>query len=82
LGGEEFAIIFPQTRISDALQVLERIRVAIEKLRIAKFEQARITVSIGVTELSKEESSAELLKHADRALYLAKEQGRNCIVTD
>lgn len=81
-GGEEFAIIFPQTRISDAMQVLERIREAIEKLRIAKFEQARITVSIGVTELSKEESSAELLKHADRALYMAKEQGRNRIVTD
>lgn len=80
-GGEEFAIIFPQTMLADAVLVLERIRVAIENLRVENFEEARITVSIGVTELTKEESSAELLKNADRALYTAKEQGRNRIVT-
>lgn len=80
-GGEEFAIIFPQTPLADALVVLERIRRATENMHIEKFEQAKITVSIGATELSDEESSAQLLKNADRALYTAKEQGRNRIVT-
>lgn len=83
-GGEEFAIISPHIRLRDAAELAERIRKHIElhELSLAGSRQnrqiIRITVSIGVAELSPGISSAEqLIKCADQALYYAKESGRN-----
>jgi len=79
-GGEEFAVILPDTDIKNAVDVCERFR---EKLAERMFEfnssQFKITVSIGVASLgkSKAKSFDELVRMADQALYQAKERGRN-----
>lgn len=77
-GGEEFAILFPETTASAARAVAERIRSAVEA---EAFEAAgasfRITVSAGVAEASGVEDRKSLLVHADEALYAAKGGGRN-----
>src|SRR5690606_11991160 len=79
-GGEEFAVIFPNITLAEALSVLQRLQSVIERMRIAAYPNARVTVSIGVKQCIAMESSAELLKAADRALYQAKKQGRNRII--
>jgi diguanylate cyclase (GGDEF)-like protein len=83
-GGEEFVVISPNTGIPAAGKLAERIRDRIEshELRLATAGQdqqtLRITVSVGVAELSAEMSSgAQLIKCADEALYEAKQSGRN-----
>jgi diguanylate cyclase (GGDEF)-like protein len=79
-GGEEFAIILPGTPIEDARIAAERIRKAIESLRI-KHEDNWIdfTMSLGIASFQAEAgtTSIELIKRADSALYQAKKQGRN-----
>lgn len=77
LGGEEFAILLPETPLDAAQGFAERLRQRVESLSIP-FEDASlcITVSIGVTSLCPEDIEATL-RRADRALYLAKENGRN-----
>lgn len=80
-GGEEFAIIFPQTDAEQAITVLERIRIAVEQLTFAEVSvEARVTVSIGVMSSASSDNPAQLLQLADRALYNAKELGRNRLV--
>lgn len=78
-GGEEFTLCLPSTDSDQALVVAERIRTKVETT-LVEFENdvIRMTVSIGVT-LNSENfgSHLELLRAADKALYLAKKQGRN-----
>ncbi len=78
-GGEEFIICLPQTDISEAMIVAERIRVNISNILLETQNQIiTITVSIGVTSYKQEDSSIdEVLSRADKALYKAKETGRN-----
>jgi len=77
-GGEEFAFVLPGTRVDDAKAAAERIRTAIatNKFLIAG-RQLEVTASLGLAELSRGDSLESLLKHADSALYAAKENGRN-----
>ena len=86
LGGEEFAIILPETAAPDASVIAERIRAAVEaltSLRAENGDTVRITLSIGVATISASTASFDaLLSSADRRLYLAKETGRNRIVDD
>ncbi|MDJ0920703.1 MAG: PleD family two-component system response regulator [Henriciella sp.] len=82
-GGEEFLIILPETDLNEALQGAERVREAIAG-RSFRLEQqgvdVKITVSAGVaTSGPGNETLAELLEEADRALYRAKQLGRNRI---
>ena len=83
-GGEEFVIIMPETDISFAHMVAERLRqdVAMAPFQIdADVSQLDITVSIGVTASEGDGDSAdEFLKRADQALYQAKKDGRNKVV--
>ena len=75
-GGEEFIILTPETDLSGALIHAERLRNDIEKF---EFKTAgHITSSFGVAEFNAETDSVEtLLERADKALYMAKEYGRN-----
>ena len=81
-GGEEFVLVMPDTDLSNAGLVAERLRSAIEQLTVQHDEVSlRITVSIGLTDFRPGESSAALAQRADEALYAAKAQGRNRVVT-
>jgi len=79
-GGEEFLAILPGASRNDVNKVGERLRRMIEDATVADGEQAiRITISVGVTsypEVDVEDETA-LVKQADKALYTAKEAGRN-----
>ncbi len=83
-GGEEFAILLPYTHIEEAKIVGERLRKAVEStpINIDK-KNINVTISMGLAEFSPDETGEELFKRADKALYEAKESGRNkvCINT-
>ncbi|RKY84288.1 hypothetical protein DRQ09_08840 [candidate division KSB1 bacterium] len=82
-GGEEFAIILIETVMDEAYLSAERIRRNIEKLRISyQGGTYSVTVSIGISEYSTGvKSEDELVAQADKALYQAKAEGRNRVVT-
>jgi diguanylate cyclase (GGDEF)-like protein len=80
-GGEEFLIVLPETSEPEALELAERIRQTIAALKLDI--DLVLTVSIGVASLSLETEvdSHTFIKQADDAVYKAKEQGRNQVVT-
>ncbi len=82
MGGEEFAIMLPQTDLDEAFIVAERIRNAIEGIVIdTPSEPLRFTISIGVsTSIDTDEDIEKTLTRADKSLYAAKEQGRNRVI--
>jgi diguanylate cyclase (GGDEF)-like protein/PAS domain S-box-containing protein len=80
IGGEEFSIILPNTSVNSTIDFAERIRRSQSKLRITGEWKGEVslTVSIGVASFSTDDKSFdELLSRADKALYQAKELGRN-----
>ena len=81
-GGEEFSVLLPETRLHEALTALERLRLAISRCQTAVAQRAtvRITVSIGVAQWRDGWSLDDLIHAADRALYRAKQSGRNRVV--
>jgi diguanylate cyclase (GGDEF)-like protein len=83
LGGEEFAVLLPATRVPDALHMAERIRASAEQHGVPIGDHGatvRYTISGGVAGLRPGESLAQLSARADAALYRAKLEGRNRIV--
>ena len=85
-GGEEFLIVLPETDLAGARVVADKLRRLVEAVRspMDDGEEASVTVSIGLASradvgLPKEATPRDLLEHADRALYRAKEEGRNRI---
>ena len=83
IGGDEFAILLPETVASDAAAVAERIRHLVAAETTSSDElQLNVTLSIGVADLSSKDikTHADMVNRADKALYAAKERGRNCIV--
>jgi diguanylate cyclase (GGDEF)-like protein len=85
MGGEEFCILLPQTRIDDASKVAERIRAAVENSPLTT-EQAviHLTVSIGVSSWKPDVDKTEddILSRTDNLMYTAKESGRNKVIVD
>lgn len=79
IGGEEFVVLMPHTRVREALGTAERLRAAMKKRTFGGLKHA-ITVSIGVAELQQNEDQESLLRRADQALYVAKHAGRNRVV--
>ena len=84
-GGEEFIIVFPRTKLKDAMNVCERLRKLIDKTVFfgqQNMPNKNVTVSIGVAEYNgKRKIKKETLIHkADENLYRAKESGRNRVV--
>lgn len=80
-GGEEFCILLPETDLSGAYAMAERIRAQVAALCVdAQLPQLRVSASFGVTLLWPEDPGFEaLFQRADRALYAAKERGRDCV---
>jgi len=83
VGGEEFAVLLPETDIDQAMDVAERLReeIAKAKVEIDQVLPINFTISIGVTTLTPQNENIEgLLNVADKALYVAKDSGRNRVV--
>jgi diguanylate cyclase (GGDEF)-like protein len=84
LGGEEFGVILPNTRKQDSFIIAERIRKAVERMRLPqeKFPvKEGTTVSIGMAEFPYDaENIEELIHNADKAMYRAKSLGKNKVV--
>lgn len=79
-GGEEFVVILPETPLEGALIAAERIRAKVEEEEVPNEEtqpNGKLTVSIGVAILKEGDDMQKLIEAADRALYMAKEEGRN-----
>jgi diguanylate cyclase (GGDEF)-like protein len=91
-GGEEFAVLLPQTREAQALTIAERLRTVVAALSVPVGEddlaaaRVQVTVSIGVAALDRDGAAelTALLAAADAALYRAKQAGRNrtCLASD
>jgi diguanylate cyclase (GGDEF)-like protein len=82
LGGEEFGILFPETVQDQAFIVCERIRKAIDGYTVKGQDGStgHITISIGIAQATKHgDSMDQLLLEADRAVYRAKQKGRNLV---
>ncbi len=81
-GGEEFAVLLPETSLEAAREVLERIRLAIVEMRLDfEGQKLSITVSAGVVAVETGEPFETALARADAALYRAKGAGRNAVVS-
>ncbi len=79
-GGEEFVVILTETGLNEAKIPLERLRKLIEdNLFSFKQNQIDVTVSIGVASNSDVAEPLDMFDNADKALYEAKDEGRNCI---
>jgi len=84
IGGEEFAVLLPETDDEGAIDVAERIRRDVGRLGIMQGVEARhrvLTVSVGVSSTSRHPASdaLELTRRADRGLYAAKNSGRDAV---
>jgi diguanylate cyclase (GGDEF)-like protein len=81
-GGEEFLVVLPETDEEEAARVAERIRAQVERLRTAVAPGRRVTCSIGVASCPRHAVDAHaLVELADRAMYRAKREGRNRVVS-
>ena len=81
-GGEEFTIILPETAALNAVIIAERLRQKISEIEVKVDENIilRPTVSIGIAEFpNAADGIKELIDCADKALYVSKENGKNCI---
>ena len=83
IGGEEFVVVLSQATEQEALRLAEYLREDIERLIIPLEEPGKIlqlTASLGIAAHQPGEAVEDLMVRADRALYAAKECGRNCII--
>jgi diguanylate cyclase (GGDEF)-like protein len=82
-GGEEFVVLTPDTDLAGAQRLAEKIRTVVAEESFVLDESlrpARVTVSIGVAQFAGNRKA--FFRAADRALYRAKDQGKNCVATD
>ncbi len=82
LGGEEFAMLMPVTDQETAFRIVDRLRESVAEISIPTSDgrAVSVTISIGIAMFADQQQIDRLLLDADRALYLAKERGRNRIV--
>lgn len=78
IGGEEFALLLPDTHLREAVAVTERFRGTLAgSALLIDGRPSTLTVSVGVAQLGRHESVDDWLRRADQALYNAKHEGRN-----
>ncbi|GBD49331.1 GGDEF domain-containing protein [Methylopila sp. Yamaguchi] len=85
-GGEEFAIVLPDTGLQGAIAVAERIRRAVMTKDLVKRSTGehlgRVTVSVGVAEWRRGDTGQTVIDRADRCMYVAKRSGRNLVIAE
>ncbi|MBN2655581.1 MAG: diguanylate cyclase [Spirochaetales bacterium] len=79
-GGEEFSVILPETSLDEAFEVAERIRTRFERGEEEDQRLRGITVSVGVARYRAPETADSFIERADKALYRAKNRGKNCVI--
>jgi diguanylate cyclase (GGDEF)-like protein/PAS domain S-box-containing protein len=80
-GGDELALLFPETALEGARQVTDRIRKAVARLQLThEGACVRMTISAGLVERRTDETLTVACQRADKALYEAKNAGRDCVV--
>ncbi len=79
IGGEEFVAVLPDSTIDEGIRTAERLRAA---LATTPVDDVRLTVSIGAATCRPRETADAWIERADRALYRAKREGRNRVVSD
>jgi diguanylate cyclase len=81
-GGEEFVALMPETSAEEAKLVAEKLRVKVESSPFNfKKEPVQITISFGISQFALGETIEEVFERADKALYKAKENGRNQVIS-
>ncbi|NIB40171.1 GGDEF domain-containing protein [Pseudomaricurvus alkylphenolicus] len=78
-GGEEFVVIIHSATREDARSAFERLRESIEQHRFSQLD--RVTISVGFVEVANQQTAADIIGDADEALYYAKHNGRNQVVS-
>lgn len=83
-GGEEFVVLCPGTALDEGVRRAERLRNVVRTARVADIERLRITASFGVSQAEPGDSVESVLRRADKALYMAKQTGRDktCSLTN
>ena len=85
-GGEEFVIVLPQTGLTDAVGLANKIRKAVEAKKLVKKSTGdvlgTITISVGTAQLGPNDTAATMTERADVCLYAAKNAGRNRVVSE
>ncbi len=76
-GGEEFVLLCPDTDLEHAYRRAERLRHAISRMTIPETDGLQVTASFGVTQMEPGDSVESIFRRADKALYRAKDAGRN-----
>lgn len=77
-GGEEFGVVFSTANLDESMQIAQRLRNAVEQAEMRVGEEViRVTISIGITQARPAETVDGAMARADKALYLAKRNGRN-----
>ena len=82
-GGEEFVVVCPETDLVGTLILAERLRVVVEEMKVSEVENLpTITISLGVAGImSTDTDITKTINRADKALYQAKREGRNKVVS-
>ncbi len=82
VGGDEFAVLLPETSAQDAQAVAERIRHDLAQEKVIAESDMKITLSVGIADINNVDvTSPQLLQSlVDRSLYASKERGRDCVV--
>lgn len=85
-GGEEFGVVLPNTDLIEAQKIAEKIRSAVQSKKVVKKNTGEslgtITLSLGVAQITSDDTLETLVKRADACLYAAKHAGRNCVITE
>lgn len=83
-GGEEFVVLVPGTNSQQALAIADRIKTAVEEMRMEGSPDIRCTVSIGVSTIlpDRQTTTESFYRISDRSLYLAKQRGKNQVASD
>ena len=79
-GGEEFVVLLPTASLDNAVYLAEKLRVYLEELEIDLV--GKVTASFGVSQVREDDEMQDAIARADKALYLAKNSGKNCVRTE